>query len=195
MKSTFAVACAVALAGLASACDPDAATENQPFLWSSVTVDGSGKTVVKRDVISRAELRLRRQVRQMIGTGALKPEGVAGYLQAAGEGVSGIGVGYQPEPRSDWAVSHWLVRWDQQEILELMPSTTPGSGDLRWWQFSDGSTGHDTFGFESGIFSGSYCSQNGFMGCSGSTWAFPAWVISRPAPFETRDHPFLQLNN
>jgi hypothetical protein len=195
MKYTLAVLCAVGVAGLVSACGPEPATESESIVWSSLTIDGSGKTVVKRDVISRAELQLRRQAREMLRTGALKPEGVAAYVQAAGARLAATGVGFRPEPRMDWANSHWVYRWDREEIMELMPSTTPGSVDLSGLQFSDGSTLHDSAGFYSGLHSGSYCSDNGFMGCSGSTWAFPAFIYEVPPPFETRDHRFLTLHN
>jgi hypothetical protein len=196
MKSPLIAACVLGLAGLVSACGPQGPDDSETIMWSSLTVDSAGKTIVKRDVISRAELGMRRQVREMMRTGALKPEGAAAYVQAAGERLASTGIGYRPEPRYDWTVSHWMWHLDMTEVLELMPSTSEGSGDLGWWQYSDGSSVRtNSRGYEAGVHSGSFCSSNaGIFGCSGSTWQFPAWNYGIPAFFEIRDHRYLQLN-
>ncbi len=130
MKSTLTAACVLGLAGLLSACGPEA-SESETIVWSSPALDDSGKAIVKSYVISRAELGLRRQAREMMRTGALKPEGVAAFMQAAGAGLEAAGAGYEARPRFDWMNSHWLWHLDMTEVLELMPSHVLGSGHLR----------------------------------------------------------------
>ena len=196
MRSTLTAACVLGFAGLLSACGPEA-SESETIVWSSPALNDSGKAIVKSYVISRAELGLRRQAREMMRTGALKPEGVAAFMQAAGAGLGAAGAGYEAEHRFDWMNSHWLWNLDMTEVLELMPSHVLGSGHLGAWVYSDGSSVRTSSrGYESGAHSGSYCSSNsGPTGCSGSTWQFPAWHYGIPTFFEMRDHPYLQLNN
>jgi hypothetical protein len=195
MKSPLIAACVLGLAGLVSACGPQGPDDSETIMWSSLTVDSAGKTIVKRDVISRAELGMRRQAREMVRTGALMPEGAAAHVQAAGERLMAAGLGYAAEPRYDWLYSHWLWRGDQQEVMEFMPGAEPGSGDLGWWNFSDGDSVKFAIGFESGVHTGSYCStNNGITGCSGATWQFPPYAYHVPSPFVIRDYRFLQLN-
>jgi hypothetical protein len=180
-------------AAAALGCGPNDTDTSDYVIKSGLRLDTNGRTVVKRTMISRPELRAMEDVRRKIGSGELRNQDVSSYLHRVHGGLGEASyVLNHPVAEENWALSHWMYRHDGWEIFELMPGSMAGAGDLSQWTYGDGSTLIASSGFFAGNFTAEFCTQF-HIPCGDIVTTYGKYHYAVPAPFSFESYRVLGL--